>query len=75
MCIQEMEDREGASIHDKVAKGQNISVGNVETKSNGHKDKGEKETLIETVRSLKIEVWSYKVDNEILMREQNQINS
>jgi FtsZ-binding cell division protein ZapB len=31
--------------------------------------------LIETVRSLKIEVHRYKEDNERLMREQSQINS
>jgi hypothetical protein len=44
-------------------------------KSNGHRSRGEQETLIETVRSLKIEVQSYKEDNERLMREQNQINA
>jgi hypothetical protein len=75
MHIQEMEEGEGASSHDKEAKGQNIRVGNAETESNGHKGRGEQETLIETVRSLKIEVQSYKEDNERLMREQNQINS
>jgi hypothetical protein len=75
MQIREMEEGEGASNHDKEAKGQNIIVGNAETKSNEHKGRGEKETLIETVRSLKIEVQSYKEDNVRLMREQNQINS
>jgi hypothetical protein len=75
MCIQEMEEGEGASNHDKGAKGQNTRVGNAETKSNGRKGRGEQETLIETVRSLKIEVQSYKVDNERLMREKSQINA
>ena len=51
-----MEEGEGASIHDNEAKGQNTIVGNAETDSNGHKGKGEKETLIEMVRSLKMEV-------------------
>jgi hypothetical protein len=74
MHIQEMEEGEGAFSHDKEAKGQNISVGNAETESNGHKGRGEQETLIETVRSLRIEVQSYKEDNERLIREQNQIN-
>jgi hypothetical protein len=69
-----MEEGEGASSHDKEAKVQNIRVGNAETKSNRKKARGKKETLIETVRSLKIEVKSYKVDNERLMREQNHIN-
>jgi hypothetical protein len=31
--------------------------------------RGEKETLLETMRSLKIEVHSYKEENERLMRE------
>jgi hypothetical protein len=69
MHIQEMEKGEGTSSNDKEAKGQNINIGNVETESNGHRARGEQETLIETVRSLKIEVPSYKQENEILIRE------
>jgi hypothetical protein len=60
MHIQEMEVGEGAYSHDKEAKGKNISVGNAETESNGHQGREEKETLLETVRSLMIEVQSYK---------------
>jgi hypothetical protein len=66
-----MEEVKGASDHEKEAKGQNISVGNAETESNRHKDRAEQETLIETMTILKIEVQSYKEDNEILMREKN----
>ena len=43
MHIQELEEEEGNYIHDKEAKGQNISVGNVEIESNGHRSRGEKE--------------------------------
>jgi hypothetical protein len=75
MHIEEMEEGEGASIHDKEAEVQNTRVGNAETESNGHKGKGEQETLIETVRSLKIEVQRYKADNERMMREKIQINA
>ena len=75
MRIEEMEEDEGASSHDKEDKGQNTRVVNAETESNGCKGKGEHETLIETVRSLKMEVQSYKEDNERLMREKSQINS
>jgi len=64
MHIEEMEVGEGSSSHDKEAEGQNISVGNVETESSRHKGRGEKQTLIETMRSLKIEVQNYKADNE-----------
>jgi hypothetical protein len=51
-----MEEGEGASSHDKEVEGQNTRVGNVKTESNGCKGKGEEETLIETVRILKMEV-------------------
>jgi hypothetical protein len=74
MCIEEMEEGEGASNHDKEAEGQNTRIGNVETESNGRKGRGEQETLLETVKSLKIEVQSYKADNERMMREKIQIN-
>jgi hypothetical protein len=46
MCIQEMEEEEESSSLDKEAQGQNIIVGNAETKSKGHKGRGEQETLI-----------------------------
>jgi hypothetical protein len=75
MCIEEMEEGKGASNHDKEAEGQNTRVSNAETESNGHKGKGEQETLIEMVRILKMEVQSYKVDNKRLMREKIQINA
>jgi hypothetical protein len=68
MCIEEMEEGEGASSHDKEVEGQNTIIGNAETESNRCKGRGEKETLLETVRSLKIEVQSYKEGNERLMR-------
>ena len=75
MRIEEMEEGEGASSHDKEAEGQNTRVGNAQTKSNGCKGKGEREPLIDMVRSLNMEVQSYKEENERLMREKSQINS
>jgi seryl-tRNA synthetase len=70
-----MEEGEGAFSHEREAKGQNINIGNAETLSNGHRSRGEQETLIETVRNLRIEVQSYKVENQNMMREQNQVNA
>jgi hypothetical protein len=64
-----MEEGEGASSHDKESEGQNTTFGNAKIESNRRKGKGEQETLIEMVRSLKMEVQIYKVDNERLMRE------
>jgi hypothetical protein len=49
-----MEAGEGSFGHEKEAKGQNNSVGNAKIKSNGHRRRGEQETLIETVRILRI---------------------
>jgi hypothetical protein len=73
MHIEEMEEGEGASSHDKEAEGQATRVGNIDTESNGCKGKGEKETLLEMVRRLKMELHSYKADNERMMREKIQI--
>jgi hypothetical protein len=70
-----MEVGEGAYNHDKEAKGKNISFGNGDIESNGHKSRGEQETLLETMRILKIELQSYKEDNDRLIREQVHINT
>jgi hypothetical protein len=75
MRIEEMEEGKGASNHDKDIEGQNTRIGNAETDSNGHKGKGKKETLTKMVRSVNMEVQSYKADNERLMREKSQINA
>jgi hypothetical protein len=56
MDIRKMKEGEGASNHDREAKGQNTIFGNAETDSNGRKVIGEKEKLIEIVRILKIQV-------------------
>jgi hypothetical protein len=70
-----MEEGEGASSHDKEVERQNTRIGNVETESNERKGRGEQEILLETMKSLKIEVQSYKENNEMLMREKSQINA
>jgi hypothetical protein len=75
MCIEEMEEGEGAFSHDMEVEGHNTRVGNAETDSNGCKEKGKQETLIKIARSLNMEVQSYKAYNERLMREKSQINA
>ena len=75
ICIEEIEEGEGSPSHEKESEGQNTRVGNVETESNGCKGREEHETLIEMVRSLKMEVHSYKANNERLVREKSQINA
>jgi hypothetical protein len=75
MQIQKMKEGEEAFSPEREAKCQNNSVGNVETKSNGHRIRVELETLIYIMRSLRIEVKSYKEDNDNMMKEKNKINS
>jgi hypothetical protein len=60
MQIWDMEEEDRAFSREREAKGQNISVGNVETQSNGHESIVEPEILIDIVRILGIEVQSYK---------------
>ena len=42
-----MEEGEGSSIHDKEAKGQNISIVNAETKSKEHQANGHQATQVQ----------------------------
>lgn len=58
MQIREIEEGEGAFIHEREAKCQNISFGNVEIESNRHVSKVEPKSIIETVGSSRIEVQS-----------------
>jgi hypothetical protein len=78
MRTRDMEDAQGSYNHEDEIKGLHISMGNVETESNGHRSKVEPMELVETMRSLQKEVQSYREDNERLIRaqeEQNQINT
>jgi hypothetical protein len=73
-----MEDAQRTYSHKKEAKGQNINLGNEETKSNGHRSRVEPVELVETMRSLRMGVQSYRAYNEKIIRvqeEQNQINT
>ena len=50
-----MEGMTHCSVGEEV-RGLNISIGNEETKSNGHRERFEPAELVETMRSLEIEV-------------------
>jgi hypothetical protein len=58
-----MEDGQGPYIHEEDIRGLNISV--EETDSNGHR---ESLKLVETRRSLNMEVKSCRVDNESMLK-------
>jgi hypothetical protein len=57
-----MEDAQGSYSHEEEFRGLHVSMGNVETESNGRRDRQEPVTM----RSLQREVQSYREDNEIL---------
>ena len=64
-----MEDAQGYYIHEEEFIGLHINMGNVETKSNGRRDRKEPVTM----RSLHREVQSYMDDNERIMKAQEEI--
>ena len=58
--------------------GENIQVGNTETKSNGRRFQETPPYFAATMRSLRVEMQSYREYNEILVKaqeEQNQLNA
>ena len=77
---------ENQNLHDDVhnpneyeedAMGENVQVGNAETNFNGRRLQETSPDFAATMRSLMAEMQSYKVDNEILVKaqeEQNQLN-
>lgn len=74
-----MEDTQEAYSHEEEVRGINISLRNAKTKFHGHREgKAKNIELLETMRSLKREVLSYRADNERSRRaqkEQNHINT
>jgi len=73
-----MQDGQDPDSHEEEDKGSNISAGIENTKSNGHKERIEPLELIETMRSLKIEMQSCRANNERILKaqeKQNQLNT
>jgi hypothetical protein len=58
-----MEDAQRTYNHEEDVKRFYVSLGNAEIESNGHKEgKEENIYLVETVRIMQIDVWSYRED-------------
>jgi hypothetical protein len=74
MRTKDMYDGKGSYIHGDEIRGLNINLINAEIESNGHTSRVE---LVELMKSSQKEVQTYREDNEILIRDQenhNQIN-
>jgi len=69
MRTKVMEDDQGSYSHEEEFIGLHISMGNVKTDSNGRRDR--KDPI--TMRSLHKEVKSYRVDNERIIKDQEEI--
>jgi len=71
-----MEDGQGPYILEEEVRG--LSINEEETMSNGHRERMESLELVETIRRLKMEVQSCRVDNERMLKaveKQNQLNT
>jgi hypothetical protein len=69
MRNRDMEDAQGYYNHEEEIIGLHVNMGNVETESNGRRDRQEPVTM----RSLQKEVQRYRVINERIMKAQEEI--
>ena len=60
--------------YEEYAMGENVQVGNAETESNGRRLQETPPNFVATMRSLMVEMQSYKEDNEILVKSQEEKN-
>jgi hypothetical protein len=59
-----MEDAQGNHIHELEVRGINIILVNEETESNGHRCRVDPLELVETMKSLRMEIQIYRDGNE-----------
>jgi hypothetical protein len=64
-----MEDSQGNYSHEEEIIGFHISMGNAKTEYNGRRDRHE----LVTIRIMQREVHSYRVDNQRIMKAQEEI--
>ena len=74
MIINSMYDAQDPYEHEADAMGGNIWVGNAETKSNGRRYQDTPPDIAATMRSLRVEMQSYRADNEKLDKAQEDQN-
>ena len=73
-----MNDAQNPNEYEEDAMGENVWVGNAETDSNGRMFQETPPDFAATMRSLRVEMQSYRKDNERLgkaQEEQNQLNA
>ena len=60
------------NAHEEDAIGENVKIGNVEIESNGRRFQDTPPDFATTMRSLRVEIQSYRVDNERLIKAQEK---
>ena len=73
-----MNDAQDPYEHEEDAMGENVRVGNAETESNGRRFQDIPPDFATTMRILRLEIQSYREDNERLVKaqeEKNQLNA
>ena len=63
-----MNDAQDPYEHEEDVMGENICVGNAETESNGRRFQETPQDFAATMRSLRVEMQSYREDNERLVK-------
>ena len=72
------DDAKNPGEHEEDAMGENVSIGNAKTESNGRRFQDTPIDFAATMRSLRLEMESYRADNERLVKaqeEKNQLNA
>ena len=78
MRIDDKNDAQDPYEFEEDAMGQNVRVGNDETESNGRRNQEIPPDIAATMRSLRVELQSYREDNERIIKsweEKNQLNA
>ena len=69
-----MNDAQSPYEHEEDAMGENVRVGNVEIESNGRRLQETPPDFVATMRSLRMEMQSYREDNERSVKAQEEQN-
>ena len=69
-----MNDAQDPYEQEEDAMGENVRVGNAETESNGRRFQDSPPDFVATMRSLRVEMQSYKTYNERLVKVQEEQN-
>ena len=69
-----MNDAQDLYEHEEDVMGENIRVGNADTESNGRIFQETPPDFAATMRSLRVEMQSYRADNESLVKAQEEQN-